>query len=75
MKKEFIQLKSVQGSREYIIEEDIPEVGWYLKVYESGSCIADHLQNDLETIIRQAEDQYLVSPNSWVKIKIIDDAS
>jgi len=69
MKNEFTRLQSIQGEKQYIIEQDLPEIGWYLKVFEKGSCVADHLQNDLETVISLADEQYSVPPNSWEKIK------
>ncbi|PID92933.1 MAG: hypothetical protein CSA94_02645 [Bacteroidetes bacterium] len=42
------------GDRRFKIEEDLPDVGFYLYVYDpKGNCIADHLQNDLKTIIER----------------------
>ncbi len=62
------QLESTLGSRKFRIEQDMPEIGWYLKVYENGKCIADHLQDNLEAVVQQAEEQYSVPSNSWREV-------
>jgi len=37
----------------------LPDVGWYLKVFDKNmNCIADHLQNDLDTIIEFGLEEY-----------------
>jgi hypothetical protein len=33
-------LSTVAG-KNFVIEQDVPKVGWYLYVYEIGNCIAD----------------------------------
>jgi hypothetical protein len=53
------------GSRHFQIVEDIPEVSWYLYVFENNECIADHCQNDLETAMDQANRLYQVPHTAW----------
>ncbi len=55
-------------NRIYMIEEDLPDVGCYLYVLENGKIIADHLQDDIETIIKQAKEDYGVPVDSWTGI-------
>lgn len=59
------KLKAQFGDRLFVIEEDLPDIGWYLYVYENGKCIADHLQDDLDTVMAQAKDDYGVPINRW----------
>ena len=51
------------------IEEDYPEVGVYLYVFENGKCIKDYLQNDIETCKLIAFEEYNIPQNSWVFVK------
>ena len=59
------QLESTHGSKYFLIEEDLPGVGWYLKVFENGQCVFDYLQGSLEAVIKQAEEQYAVPSSGW----------
>ncbi len=67
MTPKFKKLESIQGTRKYLIEQDTPEVGWYLTVFENGQCVADHLQNNIQAVIKQAEEEYSVPTNSWIE--------
>jgi len=59
------------GDKRFKIEEDLPNVGWYLYVYDlSGKCIADHLQDDFETIIDFAFEEYQIPKTNWVDSEI-----
>ncbi len=50
------------------LQEDLPEVGWYLNVYdEEMNCVSDHLQNDFETIIDFALEKYGIQKNKWIE--------
>lgn len=49
------------------IEEDYPEVGVYLYVYENGNCIRDFLQNDINTCKDLAYEEYRVPLDKWVR--------
>ncbi len=59
-------------NKRFFIEEDYPEVGYYLYVYENGQCIKDDLQDDIETCKKVAFDDYEVPYNKWM-IKPMDD--
>ncbi len=52
----------------FLIEEDHPDVGWYLYVYEGGQCTADYLQETFQASIEQAEEQFHVPRESWVSV-------
>jgi hypothetical protein len=52
----------------FIIEEDNPDVGFYLYVYQDGRCINDYLQNDLKTAKQFAFDKYNVPVDEWKEI-------
>ena len=60
---------AIVGDYRYFIEENRPEVGWYLHVYENGSSVADHLQESFEAVIAQASDEYGVPPDSWEEVQ------
>ncbi|MEP0366355.1 MAG: hypothetical protein ABJN36_03235 [Cyclobacteriaceae bacterium] len=49
------------------IEEDYPEVGVYLYVYEGGNCIKDFLQNDIGTCKQLAFEEYQVPLDKWIR--------
>jgi short-subunit dehydrogenase len=50
--------------------EDGGEVGIYLIIYDYGSDQAkfDYLQDNLETVFRQAERQFNISRDDWIKV-------
>lgn len=59
------------GDKRFKIEEDLPDVGWYLYVYDlNGKCIADHLQDDFETIIDFAFEEYQIPKTNWIDSEI-----
>jgi len=58
-------LKAQHNGLEFVIEEDKPDVGVYLYVYEGGKCVRDFLQNDVTTCIDMAFEDYGVAKNLW----------
>lgn len=56
-----------------IIEEDL-KVGFYLLVYpiDSQKSIADYLQDDLETVLLQAEDMYGVKKDECKDVAVLE---
>ena len=66
MKKKFNIYESIQGNCVFKIEEDYPEAGVYLYVYENGQCVKDCLQNDISTCKAIALEEYNVPMDSWV---------
>lgn len=49
------------------IVTDEPEVGVYLYVYDAEKCIRDILQNDVQTCIEIASEDYQVPREDWQK--------
>jgi hypothetical protein len=57
--------ESIQGNRIFIMDEDYPEVGVYLYVYENGRCIYDCLQDDFKMCREFALEKFNVPLDSW----------
>jgi hypothetical protein len=53
------------NGKKFRIEEDYPEVGSYLYIYEGEKCIKDYLQNDIETCKQVAFEDYKVPLDKW----------
>lgn len=51
--------------RIYVIEPDLPEVGAYLRIYENGKDIADHLQDSVQDCIDFAFEDFGVPTDRW----------
>ena len=51
------------------IEEDFPEVGVYLYVYEKEKCIKDFLQNTILDCKQVAFEKYRVPMDKWEEVK------
>jgi len=51
------------------IEEDLPDVGFYLYVFKNNKCIADYLQDTLKGVKEFANEKYMISLSSWQEIK------
>ena len=58
-------LYAKQNKLALIIEEDYPEVGVYLYVYENGQCIRDELQDNIDIFKEQAFEEYDVPLDAW----------
>lgn len=50
---------------QFVIEEDNPDVGVYLYVYQEGQCISDHLQDDIASCIEFAFENFDVPMTLW----------
>lgn len=61
-----------QNNRLFRIEEDYPEVGAYLYVFESDKCILDDLQNDVHTCKLVALEDFGVPIEQWELISSAD---
>jgi len=58
---EFKKYQLESKEKRYIIEEDLPDVGWHLYVFDSsGKCIADYLQNNFEIVVEFAEAEFKI---------------
>jgi len=65
LKKYISRLKG----QKFVIVEDLPEVGFYLYVFdENDKCIEDYLQDSLEESKLFAKDEFGVPIESWLKI-------
>lgn len=51
--------------RIFRIEEDYPEVGSYLYVFEGENCIKDYLQDNIEICKEVAFEEYKVPLDKW----------
>lgn len=58
-------LVSKYSKRVFKIEEDFPEVGAYLYVYEKGECIKDYLQDSIDLCKEFALEEFGVPLDSW----------
>ncbi len=65
MSVSYRKLVAIREKKKFIIEEDLSEVGWYLKVFENDKCINDYLQDTLEDVIEFAETEYQVPSTEW----------
>ena len=66
MDKRFKVLKASYKGLQFKIEEDIPEVGWYIYKYDAqGNCTHDFLQENMELAIECAKDEFGVPPEIW----------
>lgn len=55
-----------QNQLKFEIEEDLPEAGWYLYVFdENDTCIKDYLQDTKQSAMNFALEEFLVPLNSW----------
>ncbi len=61
----FKTLEAEYQGRTYRIEEDYPEVGVYLYVYENDQCVNDYLQNNIDTCKELAFEKFEVPLCSW----------
>lgn len=64
---EFEIFEAEHNNLVFKIEEDYPEVGVYLYVYENGNCVRDFLQNDVDTCKDLAYEEYQVPLDKWIK--------
>lgn len=62
---DFKILETSHNGRVFKIEEDYPEVGVYLYVYEDEMCVKDFLQNDIKTCKELAMEDYGVPLSAW----------
>lgn len=55
-----------QNKLRFEIEEDLPEIGWYLYVFDDNStCINDYLQDSKQSAMDFALEEFDVPLNSW----------
>ena len=54
----------------YRIEEDLSDIGFYLRGYQSGVDIFDYLQDTAEICMRFGNEQFGIPLDSW---KLVED--
>jgi hypothetical protein len=62
---EFKILEVVIDGKKFRIEEDYPEVGSYLYVYEGEICINDYLQDNIQICKQLALEIHKVPLDKW----------
>lgn len=62
----FKVFEAEHNNRRFKIEEDYPEVGVYLYVYEDGNCVKDFLQNSTDICKKVAYEKYQVPKDKWI---------
>ena len=62
------KLVSLYSSKKFVIEEDLPDVGAYLYVYDGVDCIYDCLQDNVEICKEVAFEEYEVPNESWEEL-------
>jgi len=66
MEKRFEKYIFKTDNETFFIEEDLPEVGWYLYRFDrNGQCTHDYLQDSKDHAIKFALDQFQIPINSW----------
>jgi len=56
---------AIKDGKEFRIERDLAEVGWYLYVYKDGNCLKDYLQDSVQELKTLALDEYGIDENAW----------
>ncbi len=57
--------KAEHNNLTFRIEENNPDVGVYLYVFENDNCIKDYLQNDIKTCMEIGLEKYGIPLNGW----------
>lgn len=66
MRDNYSVLNYFQDGFRYRIEEDNPDVGWYIYVYDKeGNCIADHLQDSKQMAVSFCKEKYNIPEDNW----------
>jgi hypothetical protein len=68
---EFRKFKTEFNGMLFEIEEDLPEVGAYLYVYENGLCTRDDLQNTINDCMEIALEMYGIPLEVWEEVDSI----
>lgn len=64
--KEYKLYKTSKDEFHFEIEEDLPDVGWYLRVYDNHNhCIADYLQDTLKDAKDLATEKFEIDQANW----------
>mgnify|MGYP006928181058 CR=1 FL=1 len=61
-------LTAQYDAKRFEIVQDEPDVGVYLYVYDNDQCVRDLLQNDTETCIEIAFEEYGIPKDGWQQV-------
>ncbi len=61
----FVKIEAKHNGLIFIIEEDFPEVGVYLYIYENNKCIKDFLYDDIDACKNRSFEEYGVPKRNW----------
>ena len=64
----FRKLIFKSDTNRFIIEEDFPEVGAYLYVYDGDKCIYDSVQENIQSCKQVAFDEFSIPMDKWQEI-------
>ena len=66
---EFRKFKAKHDEFSILIEEDFPEVGWYMYIYKNGKGFRDELQDSIEICKKRAYREYGIPLEGWEEVK------
>ncbi len=66
--KLYKKYQSKYGIYKAIIEEDFPDVGFYLYIWKNGIGLNDYLQDSLAICKEQAFEEFGIPLDCWVEI-------
>jgi len=64
----FRKYKSEYQNTKAIIEEDLPDIGWQLYVYDCRKDIYDNVQDTLDLCKEDAFEEFGIPLDSWVEV-------
>ena len=66
--KKWISEFDVETESFFVLEEEVG-IGFYLYIWIEGYCVEDHLQVTFKLALRQAEEEFGVSRESWKAVE------
>ncbi len=58
-------MKAEYNNLVFIIQEDSPEIGFYLYVYQNGKCTHDYVQDSIESCKDFTLEEFNVPKSAW----------
>ena len=66
IKMEFEKKEIEHGEYKFVLEQDLPSVGWYIYVFKNGSSVFDTLQNTKEQAIETVCEKFSCPKKLWL---------
>ena len=67
--KKYKLYTTTKGENHFVIEEDLPDVGWYLRIYDNqNNCVADYLQDTFKDVMDFASEEFEIDNSNWKEI-------